>query len=117
MSRACTECGRVVAEAAYCPFCSALTLEYIPRRKEEVNAPPEEEEPKPSRSKRFWTWLFLFHAIFWPLWVWLQVDAREQRIKLQQLEAENERGKEEFRKLEERIKEFNQQQQKAQRVQ
>jgi|SRR5579884_2860921 len=30
MPRACTKCGRVVAEAAYCPFCSEPTIEHIP---------------------------------------------------------------------------------------
>ncbi len=30
MPRACTKCVRVVAEAAYCPFCSSPTIEYIP---------------------------------------------------------------------------------------
>jgi hypothetical protein len=30
MPRACTKCGRVVAEAAYCPFCSEPTIEYVP---------------------------------------------------------------------------------------
>lgn len=30
MPRACRTCSRVVAEAAYCPFCSAPTSEYVP---------------------------------------------------------------------------------------
>src|SRR5262249_3032435 len=30
MPRACRACGRVVAEAAYCPFCSQPTIEHIP---------------------------------------------------------------------------------------
>lgn len=30
MPRACTKCGRVVAEAAYCPFCSEPTIVYVP---------------------------------------------------------------------------------------
>ena len=30
MPRACTKCGRLVAEAAYCPFCSEPTIEHVP---------------------------------------------------------------------------------------
>lgn len=30
MPRVCTECSRLVAEAAYCPFCSEPTIEYVP---------------------------------------------------------------------------------------
>jgi hypothetical protein len=30
MPRVCKTCGRVVAEAAYCPFCSEATIEHVP---------------------------------------------------------------------------------------
>ncbi len=30
MPRACRTCGRVVAEAAYCPFCAEPTIEHVP---------------------------------------------------------------------------------------
>jgi ribosomal protein L37AE/L43A len=30
MPRVCKTCGRKVAEAAYCPFCSEPTIEYVP---------------------------------------------------------------------------------------
>ena len=44
MRRACTACGRVVAEAAYCPFCLQPTIEYVPRRNEGVNNLPKKEQ-------------------------------------------------------------------------
>jgi predicted RNA-binding Zn-ribbon protein involved in translation (DUF1610 family) len=32
MPRVCKTCGREVAEAAYCPFCSQPTIEHVPVR-------------------------------------------------------------------------------------
>lgn len=38
MPRACKTCGRVVAEATYCPFCSEPTIEYVPVRRNRRDA-------------------------------------------------------------------------------
>jgi hypothetical protein len=38
MPRACKACGRVVAEAAYCPFCSQPTIEHIPAHSSQNDA-------------------------------------------------------------------------------
>src|SRR5690348_9731410 len=92
MPRACTRCGRVVAEATYCPFCFAPTLEYIPLQEEEVNTPLKEEESEPSLLRRFWTkyrWQlqFLVTVLLFAIFLWQQAGLREQRMKIDQNQA------------------------------
>jgi ribosomal protein L37AE/L43A len=77
MPRVCRTCGRVVAEAAYCPFCSQPTIEFVP-------APIHRSEVSEVRTlltefqRRNSRWMFVASitativgafAAFSPIWV------------------------------------------------
>lgn len=67
MPRVCTKCDRVVAEAAYCPFCSEPTIEYVP-------VPVHRSEGSEVRTiitefqRRNNRWMALIPIIIAPVW-------------------------------------------------